>query len=650
MRIPFVALMIAIAMSLIVSGSGLAVPALSNVFTFAADGSQGELPNGGVVQGTDGTYYGTAEMGGANNLGVVFKVNHDGTGFLIIHQFAGGAQDGAEPKAGLIFGQDGKLYGTTTQGGTNGVGTVFVIGTDGNGFQVLHSFTSATDGDTPSANLVQGADGFLYGTAMFSGPNFDGTLFRMATDGSQFYEMHSFSAGLDGSNPVGLSQGSDGNLYGVANLGGTNSDGVVYRVAPNDGHFQVVHSFVGTDGNDPVGGVFQATDGNLYGTTSDFASISGGNGTIFEVAPDGSNFNTLHSFTGPDGLMPDSALVEGTDGNLYGTATMGGTNNVGTVFDIAQGGGGFNTLGSFSFSTGFNPEFGLYLGDDGIFYGTAPGNNGNVFKVNEGLAAGPGSILAVAQPGGVLVTWSPVENALGYTLYTSTVPGAVLNGQASVLVGSQPSDVITTSTPGQTLYFQVTANVGGNPTAPSYEVSAMEQATPTVHIFPIGLQMISLPESYTDLNQAFGGASVALAAYSNGGYSVTPTAPANTMVNGAGYWVDTVSTLPANDTGLYPDCARPFPVALTVGWNLIGNPMPDAVAATDLNVKIGNTTDTFAQANQAGLVGPQFYTWQVGDSAYEISPYSTAMLAPFKGYWLYAFQACTLVFPSQPAP
>lgn len=630
--------------------AALASPTLSTTYSLAADGSQGELPFSPVIEGIDGYLYGTAEIGGANNLGVVYKVAQDGTGFQVLHAFAGGATDGANPQSGLVLAQDGKLYGTTKAGGANDVGTIYVIATDGTGFQLLHSFTAATDGSTPQSSLIQGADGYLYGTTYNAGPNYDGTLFRIATDGSQFYEMHSFTSGADGSNPGPVIQGSDGNLYGVTTLGGTNSNGIVYKIGTNAGHFTVVHSFVGADGSEPSG-VFQATDGNLYGTTSDFATQSG-KGTIFEVAPDGSSFSSLHSFTGADGQLPVSPLAEGTDGNLYGTASMGGANNVGSVFEIAQGGGGFSLLGSLDYALGDNPQSGLCLGDDGLFYGTAIGGNGTVFSLANGLSPAPGAILAVSQPGPpsyISVSWTPVEGAASYILYQSTVPGAAQNGEQNLLAGNGPNDVVYPSA-GQTLYFQVTAVVNSNETAPSYEVSATAQTTPVAHTFRAGLSMISLPENYTTLSQAFGSASVSIATWSNGNYSVSPNPPANTMVAGTGYWARTSASTPAYDTGLYPDSTQPFSVALSPGWNEIANPMPDAVSAVNVQVQGGGNTYTFKNGNKAGYVGATFYTWQPTDTAYEVLPASTATLKPFYGYWLYAFKPCTLTFPAQPVP
>ena len=147
------------------------------------DSAQG--PEAGLIQGTDGKLYGTTRYGGTDSGGTVYRINADGTGFVVLHYF-NYLTDGGTPMAGLIQGTDGRLYGTTSQGGSQGYGTIFAMAADGAGFTVLRSLAFATDGGNPQAGLVQGSDGRLYGTTYGGGVGFSGTIFAIRTDGTGF--------------------------------------------------------------------------------------------------------------------------------------------------------------------------------------------------------------------------------------------------------------------------------------------------------------------------------------------------------------------------------------------------------------------------------------------------------------------------------
>src|SRR5579862_1974386 len=226
----------------------------------------------------------------------------------------------------------------------------------------LWSFTNGLDGATPEAGLVQGNDGNFYGTTFF------GTLFRISSTGSftNLYALHQPVS--DGVLPGGgLVQGRDGNFYGTTYLGGANGDGSVFRISPN-GIFSNLYSFSGTNGADPQGGLVQGTDGNFYGTTyygGASANCMGGCGTVFKISPSGS-FTNLYSFdSGQAGYFPAAGLVQGNDGNFYGTTYLGGiNNNWGSVFRISPS-GSFTNLYTFNgLSDGANPAAALVLGSD----------------------------------------------------------------------------------------------------------------------------------------------------------------------------------------------------------------------------------------------------------------------------------------------
>ena len=285
----------------------------------------------------------------------------------------GSVMDGTLPLAGLTFGADGALYGTTTQSGANGDGTIFRIGTNG-GETTFVPFPGPV-GDYPQKSaLILASDGNFYGTAQDGGTNGQGIVFSVSPAGT-FTTLYSFSQvstqtgtlgeNGDGAAPRGrLVEGPDGNFYGTAYVGGASGDGTLFRLS-RDGTFTTLHSFNGADGQAPVGGLTVGTDGNLYGTT--VLGGDNGTGTFFRTSPSGS-FALLYSFSGDfyadAGRQPTGDLVLGSDGNFYGTATSGGQYGSGTVFRITPAGVP-TTLHTFTSSDGYQPLAGLLLGRDG---------------------------------------------------------------------------------------------------------------------------------------------------------------------------------------------------------------------------------------------------------------------------------------------
>jgi len=260
--------------------------------------------------------------------------------FQALYSFTGGG-DGSNPNAGLVQASDGNLYGTTYNGGTIGVGTVFRITTNG-AYTSLYSFSGnvygGTDGGNPYyGSLVQASDGNLYGTTEEGGTNGDGTVFQITTNGAEAV-LYSFTGGNDGRYAFGgLVQASDGNLYGTTGNGGTNGYGTVFRMTIN-GALTSLYSFTGgNDGGNPLAGLVQASDGNLYGTTfyGGNTNLNGyGYGTVFRITTNGVE-TVLYSFTGEgDGGNPVAGLVQASDGKLYGTTEYGGTNGYGTIFAL----------------------------------------------------------------------------------------------------------------------------------------------------------------------------------------------------------------------------------------------------------------------------------------------------------------------------
>jgi uncharacterized repeat protein (TIGR03803 family) len=308
----------------------------TNLYSFGSYANDGQIPRAGLVQGSDGNFYGTTIEGGANgNVGTVFRISASGS-YTNLCSFS--YSDGAYPRAVLVQGSDGNFYGTTDGGGANGGGTVFRVSPSGN-YTNLYSFGShPNDGIYPDAGLAQGSDGNFYGTTAVGGTYDSGTVFRVSPSGT-YSNLHSFAGyPTDGWLPqAALVQSSDSNLYGTTDFGGADNDGTVFRISPS-GSETILHSF-GVNPNDgdlPWAGLVQGSDGNFYGTTYGGGTNSCSCGTVFRISPSGTE-TTLYSFVGSpsDGATLPDGLVQGSDGNFYGTTEYGGTTNAGTVFKLS---------------------------------------------------------------------------------------------------------------------------------------------------------------------------------------------------------------------------------------------------------------------------------------------------------------------------
>jgi uncharacterized repeat protein (TIGR03803 family) len=242
--------------------------ALTTLHSFGS--ADGFSPFGALIQAANGDLYGTTAYGGTNcaapGCGTVFKISPAGS-LTTLHNFDG--SHGALPLGGLIQGTNGHFYGTTYQGGPTNNGTIFEITPDGT-LRTLHSF-NGSDGDSPYAGLIQGRDRNLYGTSALGGNSACefgcGTVFMMSPSGA-LTTLHSFN-GSDGAYPyAGLIQGTDGNLYGVTFGGGiTTTNGTVFEITQGD-KLITLHAFNGEDGANSYGGLFQGTNGGFYGATS----------------------------------------------------------------------------------------------------------------------------------------------------------------------------------------------------------------------------------------------------------------------------------------------------------------------------------------------------------------------------------------------
>jgi uncharacterized repeat protein (TIGR03803 family) len=331
------------------------------------DYSDGANPNAGMVLANNGNLYGTTTSG--TGPGNIFSIALPSDAFSILYTFVGG-NNGGTPNGTLIQASDGNLYGTTTFGGLAGSGgTIFRFSLAGS-LTTIFSFNGNPDGAEPFAGVVQGSDGNLYGTTFLAGSGGEGTVFRVATDGSGFAVLFAFD-GTHGAQPYApVIQGSDRYFYGTTIAGGIYGQGVIFKIGSAGGTPIILHSFDSlTDGGSPYAGLVQANDGNLYGTTS--SGGPGGYGTIFKIDPAGVSFSVLHSFDySVEGAYPSSALVQGYGGNLFGASYSGGSGGNGTMFGINLE-GTLTLLEPFGSSADGSEATGTLTADpNGVLYGT----------------------------------------------------------------------------------------------------------------------------------------------------------------------------------------------------------------------------------------------------------------------------------------
>jgi uncharacterized repeat protein (TIGR03803 family) len=296
---------------------------LSTLYVFQG-GGDGYAPAGSLLIDASGNLYGTTTRGGEFSSGSVFMLAPDGTK-TILHSFGAFESDGLFPEAGLARDDAGNFYGTTMNGGAFGShGSIFKISADGKE-SILYSFCAAqncTDGAEPTARLLIDKHRTLYGTAGHGGPSDVGTAFSLVKDGS-YAVLHAFgSSENDGQNPsAGLVTDRARNLYGTTALGGANNEGTIFRIAP-DGTETILHEFNGGDGALPDSELLLDRHGNLFGTASTATAAAG---TAFRLAFDGADYTVLHTFRGGrnDGANPAGGLTN-FDGLLVGATQHGG--------------------------------------------------------------------------------------------------------------------------------------------------------------------------------------------------------------------------------------------------------------------------------------------------------------------------------------
>lgn len=396
----FARVSIACALAIFGLATPLPVPAQTLETLASFNNTNGAKPYGPLVQGLDGKFYGTTSEGGGNGsicqgagCGTLFNITPQGA-LKTLHLFCSEPKcsDGFSPLAGLLLTAGGDLYGTTAESGDAYLtGTVFDW-TAGGSLVTLQNFLNE-EAEFPNA-LTRGTDGDLYGTAAWYGTTLGaGGIFKLNSSGA-LTTVHQFQV-TDGAHPLApLLLASDGNFYGTTSgQCGRCGDGTIFKLSP-DGTLVTLHTFKGSDGSNPEAGLVEGRDGDLYGTTVNGGSYANctyveiGCGTVFQITRTGT-FTSLHSFDGKDGANPYGGLVLGTDGNFYGTTAnyteVGGGS--GTIFKITPD-GTLTTLHAFQGTDGQFPFAGLMQATDGNFYGTTLMGGrgfGTVFKLSVGL-------------------------------------------------------------------------------------------------------------------------------------------------------------------------------------------------------------------------------------------------------------------------
>lgn len=434
-----------------------------------SSGSDGANPYGELV--TDGNVlYGTTLKGNSSGNGTVFKLNLDGSNYQKLYGFSASSSaypnavnnDGAYPFAGLVLAGN-TLYGTTYTGGVTGNGTVFSINTNGGSFINLKTFAPFFgpingEGANPSGGLAISGN-MLYGTTQHGGPFGNGVVFRIGTDGTGFQLLHSFtslggpnSTNADGARPSCTLAISGNTAYGATFGGGFQNLGVLFKINLDGSGFANIHNFNGTDGYSPN---HVMISGNvIYGATV-AGGVMNGSGTLFRLNPDGSGFVSIYKFsprdintqTNRDGAFPEGLILSGN--TLYGTCNAGG-NNSGTVFSVNTNGTAFTNLHSMvrQLNEGDYPEAKVILVGASL-YGTASAGGlspgyGTVFRLSLPQPPAPPQLRITPNGNNVIITWptnQPEFELQACPLVVSTATWVkvspdpiIVNGSNAVLV------------------------------------------------------------------------------------------------------------------------------------------------------------------------------------------------------------------------
>ena len=475
--------MVTLAVAMLVLAATFSIPLQAQTYTdlhdFNVTGDpESPQSTGEITQGRDGNLWSTTPIGGSFGIGTAFNITPSGA-LSVIDSFNNPL--GVEPYSGLILGTDGDFYGTAESGGTFGIGTLFKITSTGT-LTTLYNFGTCTypckEGSYPKTPPVEGTDGNYYGTVenSTSGTNY-GVVYKLTSAG-KFSTIYAFDGTLGFNPQAPLIQGADGNFYGTTASGGitisptcwgaSSSCGTVFKITTG-GKLTTVYKFDQTHGAGPLSPVIQGTDGNFYGTTS--AGGTSGLGVVFKLTSAGV-ITVLHNFIGSDGETPLAGLVQANDGNFYGVASAGGSLGYGTIFEVTSTSDHtFSVLYDFDQTHGQTPEVALFQNTNGILYGdtTRGGKNGAGAFYSLNISAAP---------------FASLQNLSGKVGSTVSILGQGFIGSTSVSFGGVNATKFTVFSDNY-----VTANVptGGKTgtvtvVRPSGNLNSIQQfkVTPTI--------------------------------------------------------------------------------------------------------------------------------------------------------------------------
>jgi uncharacterized repeat protein (TIGR03803 family) len=465
-----------------------------NLYSELVQGADGNF-YGTTLNGGSGA---CADGFGVEGCGTVFKITPAGVQTVLFNfpydATTNTAVDGIYPTGGLVQGKDGNFYGTASAGGNAsfggngcilGCGTIFKITPTGQ-FTLLHQFTGTggvpAEGASPTGRMILGTDGKFYGTtntggAIRFGVGNMGTIFSITSSGA-FTTLHTFDTvdGLDGANPYdGLTQGKDGNFYGTTYFGGTDGVGTVFR-ASKGGAVTVLYSFtqpshlVFPDGAYPLAALVQASDGNFYGATTTGGASTAEDGVVFRITPQGA-FTKLADFDSTTGIYPEGGMIQASDGNLYGTTVDGGPSDClcGSVYQLTLAGALTEVTGFEDVNNGRWPLSVPLQAANGLIYVTTSrgpsltthDGGGAIVQINNGLS----------KPKPTIVRFNPISGKIGASV---TISGTHFIGTSSVTFNGKPATFTVRST------GSITATVpAGATTGPIKVTNAGGSATST---------------------------------------------------------------------------------------------------------------------------------------------------------------------------
>ncbi|MES2513111.1 MAG: choice-of-anchor tandem repeat GloVer-containing protein [Bacteroidota bacterium] len=379
----------------------------TNSFTKKNDFSgvtNGGNPQGTVMQAADGNIYGMTNTGGSDNAGVLFKFDPITNIYSKKQDFIKSI-DGRNTRGSLILASDGMFYGMTFNGGTDNFGVIFQYDRMTHIYTKKIDFTGAGNGKFPEGSLVQASNGMLYGMTTYGGANNVGALFKYDISTNTCTKTHDFSLATSGGVPHGsLMQAADGMLYGMTHSGGAGNAGVLFQYNPATDTYVKKIDFLGTsNGSSPFGSLMQASDGMIYGAT--FNGGTSSNGILFQYNTLTNILTKKFDFVNTNGLNPQGALVQHTNGKLYGICTLGGTYGKGTLFEFDINSNTYSKKFDFDgIQKGMNPHGSLLPATDGNIYGmTLLGGSDNL---------------------GVLFQFVPATNTYNKKIDFNTVNGA----------------------------------------------------------------------------------------------------------------------------------------------------------------------------------------------------------------------------------